>query len=186
MCNLLQKTQQNKKPHLHFSTMSERRNREGGFWVYSWPHMHFFAGKEIHVLPRHAVCPFCLNKDCTLCSYSLSSMHGGLKLVMAPVLGTLHSCTVTSAAVLSFSPQQRLLAKKCIYLVSMWAGAPTMHTHPHKQSCSLKKTKVCFAGMVVLQPKLKTKQGRDVKLKCNCCVWDCSSQFSWKSLQAHQ
>lgn len=79
---------------------------------------------------------------------------------------------------LSLCPQPGWLANKSIYLVSMWAAAPTMHTHPHSQSCRLKKTKACFPGMAVMQSKLKMKQGRNIKLKCSHCASDCDSQFS--------
>lgn len=173
------KSKQNKETHFHWHLL---------FFLHNvWKKKQ---GSGSLILQLDPYTPFCRKRNTTLPRHTwstlstLMSICGGLKLSMAPVPGALHSHTVTSAAVLSLFPQQGWLANKCIYLVSMWVVAPTMHTHPHTQSCRLKKTKACFAGMAVMQLKLKMKQGRDVKLKCTHCVCVCSSWFSSKSLQA--
>lgn len=70
-----------------------------------------------------------------MCSFSLLSVHGGLKLSIASVLGTLHSCTVTSAAVLLLSlslfparmiSQQVYLSCKHVDCCSNYAHPPTL------------------------------------------------------------
>lgn len=58
-----------------------------------------FCRKGNTALPRLMIYFFYLNDD-LICSISCLSVHEGPKLSMASVLGTLHSCTVTSAAVL--------------------------------------------------------------------------------------
>ena len=163
---LTSKKKQNEKTHLHWHLLIFlhsvwKRKWGSGFLILQLDLYTPFNRRRNTTLPRSTVCPFYLNEDCTVHSYSFSSMRGGLKLSMAPVLGTLHSCTVTSAAVFTLSPWQGWLANKCylsckhVHCCSNYAHSPT---HAVMQT---EKDKGMFAVMAVMQPKLKMKQGRD-------------------------